>query len=232
MDQDDLFPKEDVQRRFRDVQPPDFSAADSPHGVLADLNLPLYITTNYDDFMVEALKAREKDPVRELCHWNRFVEMEQPSALASGFEPSPATPLVYHLHGHYALPQSLVLTEDDYLDFLVRLSNDQDLLPATIRTALAGTSLLFVGYSLTDWNIRVLFRGLIGSLGASLGMTSIAVQLAPPAADASEHGRQRAQRYLDAYFDTIQKIKVRTYWGDAREFAGELRARWEAFSHA
>lgn len=231
VDQDDMFPKENIQRKFRVIGPPDFAQLDEPHALLADLNLPIYITTNYDSFMFLALKNRERDPKRELCRWNGFVEMEEKSVFASGYSPTSANPLVYHLHGHYDLPQSLVLTEDDYLDFLVRLSSDQKLLPPAIQGALAGTSLLFIGYSLSDWNFRVLFRGLVGSLGASLGYTGVAVQLAPNATDDVENGQARAQHYLDTYFETIQKIKVRVYWGDIREFTVELRQRWEKFSN-
>lgn len=230
VDQDDMFPKENIQRRFTEIAPPDFTRPDEPHALLADLNLPIYITTNYDSFMSLALKHRERDPKRELCRWNRFVEMEETSVFETGYSPTPANPLVYHLHGHYELPQSLVLTEDDYLDFLVHLSSDQALLPPAIRTALAGTSLLFIGYSLSDWNFRVLFRGLVGSLGASLGYTGVAVQLAPNITENADNAQARAQHYLDTYFEKIQKIKVRVYWGDIKEFTAELRQRWEAFS--
>lgn len=231
VDQDDMMPKENIQRIFRKIDPPDFTKPDNPHALLADLNLPIYITTNYDSFMYLALKSRGSDPKRELCHWNQFVDLEETSVFESGYTPSIANPLVYHLHGHYDLPQSLVLTEDDYLDFLVHLSSNQNLMPPIIRSALAGTSLLFIGYSLSDWNFRVLFRGLIGSLGASLGYTSVAVQLAPSAADDSDKGQIRAQQYLDTYFEKIQKIKVRVFWGDINEFTTELRQRWEAFSN-
>jgi hypothetical protein len=229
VDQDDMTPKEDIQRQFKEIGPPDFTRPDEPHALLADLNLPIYITTNYDSFMYLALKHRQRDPKRELCRWNRFVEMEETSVFASGYLPTSANPLVYHLHGHYDLPQSLVLTEDDYLDFLVHLSSDQKLLPPAIQGALAGTSLLFIGYSLSDWNFRVLFRGLIGSLGASLGYMGVAVQLAPNITDDVENSPARAQHYLDTYFEKIQKIKVRVYWGDIKEFTAELRQRWEKF---
>lgn len=47
---------EEIERRA----PPDFSKSDEPHAVLADLNLPMYITTNYDGFMVKALESRNK----------------------------------------------------------------------------------------------------------------------------------------------------------------------------
>ena len=68
-------------------------------------------------------------------------------------------PLVYHLHGEIDNPQSMVLTEDDYLSFIVNLSvNIDKLFPAGIRTAIASSSMIFIGYSLSDWNLRIIFR--------------------------------------------------------------------------
>jgi len=234
IDQDDMFPKENIKRQFKDIAPPDFTQPDQPHALLADLNLPIYLTTNYDSFMELALKDRKREPKCELCRWNGYVEHHVPSVFGdedkrTDYEPTSSNPLVYHLHGHYETPQSLVLTEDDYLDFLVHLSSDQKLLPPVVGRALAGTSLLFIGYSLSDWNFRVLFRGLVGSLGASLGFTSVAVQLTPSLTDTSESGRARAQEYLNTYFAKIQQIKVKVFWGDIKEFTGELRQRWDNF---
>ena len=239
VDQDPIFPKELIRRKFSKIAPPDFTMQDEPHSLLADLNLPIYITTNYDSFMFLALQNRkqhDRDPRRELCKWNPLVDLNTPSVFGTDenrtdYVPSSANPLVYHLHGHYDTPQSMVLTEDDYLNFMVNFSSDQNFLPAPIRGALAGTSLLFIGYSLNDWNFRVLFRGLIGSQAAGLGYTSVAVQLAPSAADDSEKGKLDAQNYLDTYFEKIQQVKVRVYWGDIKEFTTELRQRWEDFSN-
>lgn len=235
---DPIFPKEEIQTRFKKVAPPDFTKPDEPHALLADLNLPIYITTNYDSFMYLALKNRQRDPKRELCRWNKIIENETSSVFGTKEDkadngPTPANPLVYHLHGHYDNPQSLVLTEDDYLNFLVNLSTEsQTVLPHAIRTALATTSLLFIGYSLSDWNFRVLFRGLIGSGGSSHAYPSIAVQLTPSSlSDNSENGKKRAQEYLNEYFTTIQKVNVKVYWGDIKEFSTELRWRWENFKN-
>jgi hypothetical protein len=220
----EMFPKDEIRRQFQTVAPPDFAAPDEPHALLADLNLPIYITTNYDHFMVKALESRKRTPVQEFCRWNDFAEVKgMKSAFRAGYTPTPANPLVYHLHGHVGVPQSMVLTEGDYLDFLIRLSSDPKLLPAPVREALAGSALIFVGYSLTDWNFRVIFRGLVGSLGASLGYQSVAVQLPP--SDMDDASRQKAQDYLNNYFEQIQKIKVQVFWGNARNFATELRTR-------
>jgi SIR2-like protein len=231
VEQDPIFPKQLLRRQLQQLDPPDFTAPDEPHGVLADLDLPIYLTTNYDGLMLAALKARGKKPRRELCGWNDLVRETEPSLLDAGFAPTAAAPLVYYLHGQYELPQSMVLTEDDYLAFLVRISTDNTvrLLPSKIRSALATTSLLFVGYSLSDWDFRVLFRGLMGSLGSTLGMTSIAVQLDPSSADEPEERRRHAQTYLNSYFEKIQTIKVRLFWGDVRDFSRELRQRLEDF---
>jgi hypothetical protein len=49
-----MFPKHIIVQEFKDKDHPDFSREDNPHGILADLNLPIYITTNYDNFMFDA----------------------------------------------------------------------------------------------------------------------------------------------------------------------------------
>jgi hypothetical protein len=231
IEQDPIRPRELLRERLRQIVIPDVSNPDDPHAVLAALELPLYLTTNYDGLMFAALRGRGKDCQRELCAWNDLIAAAAPSLLTGDFTPTPEQPLVYHLHGYYEVPHSLVLTEDDYLTFLVRISKDNTvrLLPSAIRTALASTSLLFVGYSLADWDFRVLFRGLIGSLGGTVGTTNIAVQLEPKAVDGTPEGRERALKYLRDYFEKIQTVKVRVYWGDAKDFGRELSERWRDY---
>ena len=219
-----MFPKIRLLREFATKLEqngvPDFEAADEPHGVLADLPLPVYITTNYDPFMSQALEARNKCPRRELCRWNRSIKTGEDEDERL-FKPDQANPLVFHLHGHDQVPESLVLTEDDYLEFLVKISQNQQLLPPRIQRAMTGASLLFIGYSLRDWTFRVLYRGLVASMERSLRGLNISVQLS--------RGRSpEEQAYLEAYFEDMD---VRIYWGTAREFAQELRERWTAFSH-
>lgn len=227
---DNMFPKGELAKKLRDVAPPDFSEPDEPHNILAGFPLPIYITTNYDDFMVQALKSRDRDPKQELCQWNDLLK-SQKSVFGpdSDFQPTVANPVVFHLHGHFGVPQSMVLTEDDYLDFLVEVSRFQEILPPRIEEAFASTSLLFLGYRLTDWDFRVLFRSIVTYLAKSLGMTHISVQLVPGEVGTSEEQKEKAREYLDHYFGD-QKIRV--YWGTCREFITELGKRWEEFSHA
>src|SRR5205807_1593444 len=113
-----------------------------------------------------------------------------------GYRPTPQEPLVYHLHGHLDVVESLVLTEDDYFDFLVNIP--QIGIPPMVQEALSATSLLFVGYRLADWNFRVLFRGFVELTQASDRRLSVTVQL-PPVQSAEM--RDRAMQYLGRYFD-------------------------------
>jgi hypothetical protein len=141
---DDTFPKPVIAHEFQDKAQPDFFKEDEPHGILADLNLPLYITTNYDYFMEEALESCGKKPVSEFCRWNetlyktanesgipsifdRDKEKYEPAIglkyrpRTEEYKPTKYEPLVYHLHGIIEIPHSLLLTENDYLDFMLRL---------------------------------------------------------------------------------------------------------------
>jgi hypothetical protein len=185
---------------------------------LASLPLPIFITSNYDDLLWTALK-KDKNPARELCGWNSLVR-DGPSVYKEdpGFEPSPDKPMLYHLHGHHEDPQSMVLTEDNYLDFLLQINKRQDVIPSDIKGALSKHSLLFIGYRMSDWNFRIIYRTLLKTVDDSLRQTSIAVQLPP--------GDAAALTYLTDYF---RNQKVHVYWGDALEFVKELRDRWSAF---
>ena len=76
-DDNEVTPKNIVSRQLERIQVPDFSLEenkDTPYAVLADLNAPVYITTNYDLFMEEALRSKGKNPVSEFCVWNKALE--------------------------------------------------------------------------------------------------------------------------------------------------------------
>src|SRR5712664_2483936 len=135
-----MFPKDEIVQMFAySKASPDFNEKVEPHRVLADLPLPVYLTTNYDDFMARALESRNRDPKREVCRWNSLTRMER-SRFDDGYLPTVANPVVFHLHGNTAIPASIVLTEDDYFDFLVNVSRDPMVVPQRIQQALTETS--------------------------------------------------------------------------------------------
>jgi hypothetical protein len=191
-----------------------------PYKVLAELPFPIYITTNAGNLLAEALRAAGKDPQIELCRWNEDIET-LPSIYDDepNYRPSAERPLVYHLYGTFDEPDSLVLTEDDYFDFLIGVTNNKDLIPIAVRQALADTALLFLGYRLDDWSFRVLFRSIMSQEGRGRRKkyAHIAGQILP------EEGRflepERARAYLESYF---QDADIDIFWGSVEDFTKEL----------
>jgi len=219
---DPMFPKGEIVKKFREMGTPNFDDPDEPHSVLAELPLPVYITTNYDDFMFQALKKKNKDPGRNFCRWNTYVkDIEKPTRISV---PTIAKPLVFHLHGIIEERRSIVLTEDDYLDYLISISKDPKLIPPRIQEAFTGTSLLFLGYGLADWDFRVLFRSIVSYLQKSIAMSHVSVQLIPGEVIDSD----KAQQYLNNYF---KELKIKVYWGTCRQFVAELKRRWQEYTN-
>jgi hypothetical protein len=194
-----------------------------PYKVLAELPCPIYITTNLSNMLAEALRAAGKDPQVELCRWNADIE-RLPSIYDDepDYQSTEQRPLVYHLFGISDEPDSLVLTEDDYFDFLIYVSTNKDLIPIAVRQALADTALLFLGFRIDDWNFRVLYRSIVSQEGGSRRRryAHIAGQLLP------EEGRflepERARRYLESYF---QDADISIFWGSVDDFTKELLAQ-------
>jgi hypothetical protein len=173
--------------------------------------------------MEEALTSVGKNPISEYCRWDEAIEEfadEESIFKDSEYNPNEKKPLVYHLHGRLDIPQSIVLTERDYISFLINLSKDEKLLPTAIRKAFAKTSLLFIGYSLGDINFRVIFQSIISILGPKFQLSSIAVQL-PPNDD--EDKKKKIMDYMNRY--TKNMFKVHIHWGNAKEFVNELQRR-------
>jgi hypothetical protein len=221
---DPMRPKDAIISEFRTkAKEQDFCACDNPLGVLAELPLPIYITTNYDNYLIQALEKKGKKPKLELCRWNSQLDKLGSVFSKKSFQPTKDEPVVFHVHGHQEVPESLVLTEDDYLEFLVSLSKkSKELLAGRIQEALAGTSLLFIGYRLADWDLRVLLHGLLTTTEKSLRRASISVQLPP---DLPSEQQQNAVAYLERYFG---ELKISLFWGKASDFARKLGEQWRA----
>ncbi len=152
------------------------------------------------------------------------------------FDPSAANPLVYHLYGCLEKSESLVLTEDDHLDFLLRTSagamahtseHSKAILPPVVEAATAKPSLLFLGYQLNDLEFRVLLRKLVCSKQIATGM-HLSVQMVAVNDSPEPEEVVQLQGYVDKYLARLN-IGVSSYPGSLRDFAVELRQRWEDF---
>jgi hypothetical protein len=72
------------------------------------------------------------------------------------------SPVIYKLHGDIAHRESLVVTDEDYIQFAMRMGDKDpyDPIPLSLKFYLTGSTTLFVGYSLLDYNLRLLFKAL------------------------------------------------------------------------
>ena len=228
---EELRPAQKVQSLTELVSAVGFQhlAADDPnevHRVLASLNLPLYLTTNFVSFMTDALAALGRKPTRELCRWNERLD-----GLPSIFEdrpdyvPTPDEPLSYHFFGTDDEPDSVVLTEDNYFDWLVKVSAEPERVPPVIQAAMTNTSLMFLGYSMHDIEFRVIMRGLVATRGQRRNFKHVAVQL--DVDDVKVENIESVQTFLQQYF---QDAEINVYWGSMEQFISELKEQWESAS--
>ncbi len=209
----------EVGRRLRAADKGD------PFRVVASMPAKIFVTTGTTGLLQDAMAdvQPEKRP-RTICFpWTDGIGWdllgEDP---ASVDPPSVAEPWVYHLFGRLTEPRSLVLTEDDYFDWLdawIVKKDIRQIVPPAVKAALTGTSLLFLGYRLEDWDFRVVFQSIKSfnlkdrwddHVGVQFKLQSQVIE------------REAAQRYLEAYFGPD---RVNIFWSDTRSFLDQLRTR-------
>jgi hypothetical protein len=124
---------------------------------LAELDFPIVITTNYDRIFEKALGLFGKQATTIIYD----PERNNPSSYLSGL-PKKGECWLYKIHGCVSEPKSIVITDEDYIHFIMRMNDPEEFkpIPQKIRTQLAEWPALFVGYSLLDYNLRLLFRTL------------------------------------------------------------------------
>jgi hypothetical protein len=191
-----------------------------PYRVMASFDkVSVYVTTGWTDLLQAALRARDpsREPITMTFPWNEPIEADPPR------DPLPTVdrPLVYHLFGRLDNPRSLVLSEDDYFEWMNAWIERRKDVPASVRKALTAKSLLFVGYRLDEWDFRVVFHGIKSFGGSSMLKENlhIGVQLSP---ENQMIEPEAAQEYLESYFG---KDQVSIYWGNTRHFLDEMRQR-------
>jgi hypothetical protein len=109
------------------------------HALLVEMQFPLIYTTNYDRIIERAFELK-----RVKCHTVANID-DIASAPAKGTQ-------VVKFHGAFSDDSSLVLTESSYFE---RLEFESPI-DIKLRADMLGKSLLFLGYSLDDINIRYL----------------------------------------------------------------------------
>lgn len=212
---------------------------EDPLTILARLPLRAYITTSCHDFIERELEAAGKRPQSYICYW-WMKPKDAPKE--RHYEPDQQNPLVYHLFGMEQDPRSLILSEDDHLELLRALARDWEgddanrIITPVLEKELNNSSLLLLGYRLQDWDLGVLYHGLLKA-GRGLSSTAIHFDLKrqPLVRDEEEPSGQseedddsflkKANDYLEKYFGRVG-LKVRI--GDSDEFVAKLGHAYKA----
>ncbi|MET0591469.1 MAG: SIR2 family protein [Polyangiaceae bacterium] len=138
----------------------------------------LIVTTNYDDLMERAMRAAGEpfdlvSYVAEGDERGRFLHTPADGSPARIIKApnkyqslsTDKNSIILKVHGAVdrvgktdeERRDSFVITEDDYIDYLGRIS-DSNLLPVSLVNKIRHSHILFLGYGLGDWNLRAILH--------------------------------------------------------------------------
>jgi len=200
----------------------------SLHTLLADVAAPLLIvTTNYDDLIERALdekNRRSKEDARpydvvihttEVGKGDRLLwwpyGASEPRAISANkldIDLMERT-VVYKMHGAIDRRQpsrdQYVITEDDYIDFLARMTKNKAI-PMIFAELFQTRHFLFLGYGLNDWNLRVVLNRIEKDLRRPKGIKSWAIQYQPRPLERrfwQERGVEVYDQLLDEFVEQL-----------------------------
>ncbi len=197
-----------------------------PHKILAGLPLPIYITTNPDNLLAQALASEGKEPRTGVFWWHK--DREPPDSVfvtEPRYVPDAKKPLVYHFFGNLQDTTSLVVTEDNFFDYLIASGRHNQIILPRVRRYLTDASLLFLGFQLDQWEFRVLFRSIMRLTGGGRleEYSHVAVQIDP--AESGLRNNEEVAKFLKKFF---QNARISVFWGSVEDFTQQLRERWLA----
>ena len=198
-----------VLRRWVERFHEDFVTDEQPLVDLAALPFELVLNTSPIDTVSEAFTRTKRETVT--AYYDRTGP--KPEMLP---DPSRERPIVYQLYGSLQKPRSMILSDSDRLDFIVKVARGVPALPINLTSVLRDNdrSFLFLGFDLADWHFRVLLH--ILSDDATRNYTSFAGELESAPLDAETQDFYRMNH------------RIHFFGGELAEFCAQLRQRWEA----
>jgi hypothetical protein len=188
----------------------------------------LIVTTNYDDLVERAFREAgepfdlvayvtegEREQRGKVVHWPPDGEarlIEKPNEYR-GLSLD-QRPVILKIHGAVdrtdAGRDSYVITEDHYIDYLTH-TDISNLVPVTLAAKLKKSHFLFLGYSLRDWNLRVILHRIWGE--QTLTYKSWAIQLNPESIERKFWNKRdvdildvRLEEYVGALHERLQAL--------------------------
>jgi hypothetical protein len=172
----DISGRPRLRQRLRDVLYRPYRRS-SVHTFLAEIPAHLLVVvTNYDTLLERAFRdagkpydlvvyPAERGSFGNSLLWWAHGKTEPEAVEAKELDLDlDHTSVIYKMHGTVgkdAQWDNFVITEEDYVEFLSRMTtNTSSAVPAQFYQYSRSRSFLFLGYSLRDWNLRVVLRNL------------------------------------------------------------------------
>lgn len=193
----------------------------SLHRDLAALPFTLCVSTTPDRFLLNAFtEAPGKEPTYDYHHFQPDpTRVRERSARVMPPEENPETkPLIFDLYGSLDELDSLVLTENDLLDYLVSVARQSPPLHPYVSSQFSDptVSFLFLGFGFHQWYVRILLHVLkaAGHVAPSLALEDATFFDHPSHQEAA------------LFFQSGHLLEFRKFpWPD---FVAELRRSYEA----
>ncbi len=132
------------------------------HTAIAQLRqIKIILTSNYDLLLEKELLEHQR-----LITKNIYNRTDTRNAHFMGPVDFEANDVVLHkMHGSIDQPNSMVITRSDYVRYLATLSHPDVGMPEYFwKMMIPQRTLLFLGYSLADWNFQVIWEGVLAAL--------------------------------------------------------------------
>jgi hypothetical protein len=226
----DIDTRDGLKQRLRDILLQPYHAGPL-HEFLAEIQVPMVVVvTNYDTLVEQAFRAAgkpydlvayptdQKDIAGSILWWPHGAsqpEAQEPNKLYIDLT---KTTVIYKMHGSI-VPEnsrwdSFVITEEDYVEFLSRMI-DSKAIPVCLSDHFRDRSFLFLGYSLRDWNLRVVLKHMSKQLskravgGDEEQRTSWAIQYNPSELERQLWDKRKVKIFDVAIDDFVAKLRER-----------------------
>ncbi len=203
------------------------------HDFLAAIQAPMVIVvTNYDTLVEQAFRAAnkpydlvtyptdQKDIAGSILWWpDGATQPEAKEAKYLDIDLTKTT-VIFKMHGSIVAESdrwdSFVITEEDYVEFLSRMMDNRAIPPCLIEH-FRERSFLFLGYSLRDWNLRVVMKNMSKQLAKRAAvdndddpLPSWAIQFNPSELERKLWAKRSVNIFDIALDDFVAKLRERT----------------------
>jgi SIR2-like domain len=130
------------------------------HSVIAQLeDIYTVLTTNYDCLFEEACKTYQREVFKHVHEQfkSNTGNWRCKANLGKG-------QLILHkMHGCEQRDESMIITRADYIRYLANWRDPAKGMPTAVSSRLPSSTLVFLGYSVADWDLLTIWEGIVAS---------------------------------------------------------------------